>query len=114
MDIAGSLDRSKASSNRCVQLDQFLQEASKGKGRLLGVDGKKAQTCELINGGVLVQVQLRVCDVAVGHYLHIYLNPLARIGHLLIGLGLIGRLLFFLGNRPSFLVTRSSLSGRRV
>ena len=60
---------------------------------MLRIGSQEAQTGELIDGGVLEQAQLRVGDAAAGHHLHIHLDTLAGIGHLLVRLGLVGRLL---------------------
>ena len=60
---------------------------------MLRIGSQEAKPCELINGGVLEQAQLRVRNTPAGHYFHIYLYPLTGIGHLLVGLGFIGRLL---------------------
>ena len=64
--------------------------------RLFRVGSQEAQAGELVNGGILVQTQLRVCDTPAGNDLHIYLDPLTGIGHLLIGLRFVR---FFLLNR---------------
>ena len=48
------------------------------------------QARELIDGGILEQTKLRICDALLRHDLHIYLNALSGMGHLLI------RLYFFL------------------
>ena len=85
-----------------VPLDQLFQKVSGGKGRLLWVGGQEAQTGELVNGGVLVQTQFRVGDAALGDHFHIHLDPLTRVGHLLIGFGLISWFLFCLWEHPEF------------
>lgn len=64
---------------------------------------QKARAVELVNGGVLVQTQLRVSDTPAVHYLHVYLNALTRIGHLLTGLGLIYFFFSAAGVNPSYL-----------
>ena len=56
---------------------------------MLRVGGQEAQSCEFVNGGILEQTQFRVSNTSPGYDLHIYLDPLARIGHLLVRLGLI-------------------------
>ena len=63
---------------------------------MVRIGSQKAQPCELVNGGILVQTQLRVSDTPSGYDLHIYLDPLTRIGHLLIGHRFVH---FFLHNR---------------
>jgi len=72
-----------------VPLEQPFQEVGGGVGALFRIGSQEAQTCELINGGVLEQAKLRVRNAPAGHHLHVYLDPLAGIGHLLIRLGLI-------------------------
>ena len=95
-----SLDAFHADSSARIPLEQLFQKVSGGKGGLLRVSSQEAQACELINSSVLVQAQLRVCDTAAGNHLHIYLNPLAGIGHLLVGLWLVGRFLLFGWEQP--------------
>ena len=58
-------------------------------GALLLAGSQETKPRELVNGGVLKQAQFRVCNTPAGHYLHIYLDPLAGIGHLLVGFGLV-------------------------
>ena len=41
---------------------------------------------ELVNGGILKQAQLRICDTAARNDLDIDLRPLSRIGHLFVRL----------------------------
>ena len=89
------LDTFHADSPAGVPFGQLFQKVSGGKGGLLRVGGQEAQAGELINGGVLKQAEFRVGDAAAGDHLHIYLNPLAGIGHLLVGLWLVGRFLLF-------------------
>ena len=83
-----------------IPLEQLFQEIGGGTGGLLRVGGQEAQACKLINGSILEQAQLRVSDAAAGDHLHIYLNPLAGIGHLLVGLWLAGRFLLFGWEQP--------------
>ena len=78
------------------------------------VGSQEAQTGELVNGGVLEQTEFRVCNAPAGHHLHIHLNPLAGIGHLLIRLGFVRFFLLGAGNNPNLRMTRNRLSGRRV
>lgn len=89
------LDTFHADSTARIPLEQLFQKIRRGIGGLLRVSSQEAQACELINSSVLVQAQLRVCDTAAGDHLHIYLDPLAGIGHLLVGLWLAGRFLLF-------------------
>ena len=81
------LDALHSYSPAGVPPGQLLQEIRRGIGGLFRVCGQEAQAGELINGGVLVQAEFRVCDTRSGNYFHIHLDPLAGIGHLLIGLG---------------------------
>ena len=79
-----------------IPLLQLFQEVGGGVGALFRVGGQEAQAGELVNGGILEQAKLRVCNTPAGYYLHVYLDPLAWIGHLLVRLGFIR---FFLLNR---------------
>ena len=72
-----------------IPLEQPLQKVSRRVGALLGIGGQEAQAGEFIYGSVLEQAQLRVCNTPAGYDFHIHLDPLAWIGHLLVGLGLI-------------------------
>ena len=83
------LDALHADSSAGIPLEQLFQKIRRGIGGLLRISGQKAQTGELINGGVLKQAQLRVSDAAAGDHLHIYLDTLSGM-------------------------TRNRLSGRRV
>ena len=56
---------------------------------MFGVGGQEAQAGKLVNSGILEQTELGVCNTFAGHYLHIHLDPLAGIGHLLVGLGFV-------------------------
>lgn len=68
----------------------LLKEVGGGISGLLLIGSKKAQARELVDGGVLEQVQFWVCDAGSGYDLNVYLYPLTRIGHLLVGLWLVG------------------------
>lgn len=83
-----------------IPLDQPFQEVSGGVGGLLRVSSQEAQAGELVNGSVLEQAKLRVRDASAGHHLYVHLDTLAWVGHLLIGLGLVGRLLLCLWEQP--------------
>ena len=72
-----------------IPLEQLLQEIGRGIGTLFRVGSEETQAGELVNGCVLKQAELRVCHTFAGYYLHIHLNPLARIGHLLVRLGFV-------------------------
>ena len=80
-----------------VPRPQLAQEVRRGIGGLLRVGRQETQPCELVDGGVLEQAQLRICNTAAGDDLDIYLHALAGIGHLLVRLrfvrifGLFGR-----------------------
>ena len=78
-------------------LEQPLQKVGRRVGALLRIGGQEAQAGEFIYGGVLIQAQLRVSNTPVGHHLHVHLDPLSGIGHLLVGLGFVRLFL------PSFL-----------
>lgn len=88
------LDAFHADTSVGIPLEQLLQKIRRGVGGLLRVGGQKAQACELVNGCVLEQAQLRVGDTAAGDHLRIHLRLLSGIGHLLVGLWLVGWLLF--------------------
>ena len=72
-----------------IPLEQPLQKVSRRVGALLGIGGQEAQAGEFIYGSVLEQAQLRVCNTPAGYDFHIHLDPLAWIGHLLVGLGFV-------------------------
>ena len=95
-----SLDTFHADAPAGIPLDQLFQEIGGGTGRLLRVGGQEAQAGELVNSGVLVQAEFRVCDTASGDHLHIHLDTLAGIGHLLVGLGLVSWFLLFRREQP--------------
>ena len=90
-----SLDTFHADASTGVPLEQLFQEIGGGIGGLFRVGGQEAQACELVNGCVLVQAQLRVSNAATGDHLHIHLDTLAGIGHLLVGLWPVGGFLLF-------------------
>ena len=89
-----------ADSPAGIPLEQLFEKICGGIGGLLRVGGQEAQAGELINGGVLKQAEFRVGDAAAGDHLHIYLDPLAGIGHLLVELWLAGRFLLFGWEQP--------------
>lgn len=68
---------------------QHLEEVSGRIGALFRVGSEETQTGKLINGCVLEQAALWVCNTFAGHYLHIYLNTLSGIGHLFVRLGFV-------------------------
>ena len=70
-----------------IPLEQPFQEVGGGVGALFRVGCQKAQAGELVDGGILEQPQLRICNTPAGHYLHIHLDTLAGISHLLVRLG---------------------------
>ena len=90
-----SLDAFHPDAPAGIPLEQPFQKIGGGIGRLLRVGSQEAQAGELVNGGVLVQAQFRVCDTASGDHLHIHLDTLAGIGHLLVGLGFVSWFLLF-------------------
>lgn len=79
-----SLDAFHTDSPADIPLHQALEEVSGGIGGLLRVGGQKAEPGELVNGSVLEQAQLWICNAAARDYLHIYLDSLSGIGHLLV------------------------------
>jgi len=88
-----------------IPLPQLFQEVGGRVGGLFRVGSQEAQTGKFINGGVLVQAELRVCNTPAGHYFHIHLDPLAGIGHLLIGLRTVD--LFLAGRREKPLLAHN-------
>ena len=95
-----SLATLHADASASIPLEQLFQEIGGGIGGLLRVGGQEAQAGKLVNGSILVQAQFRVCDTASGDHLHIHLDPLAGIGHLLIRLWFVGGSLFRLWEQP--------------
>ena len=83
-----------------VPRPQPPQEVRRGVGRLLRIGCQKAQACELVDGGVLIKAKLRVCHAFARNDLHIDLNALSRMGHLLIRLRLV-RLFRLFGRKHS-------------
>ena len=77
-----------------IPADQLFEEVGGRVGALLEVGGQEAQAGEFVNSGILEQPQLWVRDTFTGYHLHIHLDPLSRIGHLVVGLWPVGRLLF--------------------
>ena len=69
-----------------IPLDQLFQEVCGGIGGLLWIGGEKPQPRELVDGGVSEQTKLRICNAGSGNHLHIHLNALSGMGHLLVGL----------------------------
>ena len=68
---------------------QSAKEISRRIGGLLWVGGEETQARELVDGGVLEQPKLRICDALPRHDLHIHLHALTGMGHLLIRLGFV-------------------------
>ena len=64
------------------------------------VGHQEVQPGGFVYGAVLDQTQLRIRDTAAGDHLHVHLDPLTGIGHLLIGLGRVGFLLFLRREHP--------------
>ena len=72
-----------------VPRPQLPQKVSRGIGGLLRIGGEEAQARELVDGGVLEQAKLRVCNTFTGYDLHIHLNAFSGMGHLLVRLGFV-------------------------
>ena len=51
---------------------------------MLRIGSLEVEPGELVNGGILKQVQFWVSDVAARDDLHIHLNPFSRMSHLLV------------------------------
>ena len=96
------LDTFHSNSPASVPFEQLFQKIGGGIGVLLGVGSQETQSGELVNGSVLKQAEFRVRDTLAGHYFHIYLDPLAGIGHLRIRLGLVCFFLLGLRKQPQF------------
>ena len=96
------LDALHTDAPAVIPLPQLYQEVCRGVGGLLRVGSQEAQTGKLINGGVLVQAELRVCNTSAGHYFHIHLDPLAGIGHLLVRFGFARLFLLSCGKQAQF------------
>ena len=80
------LDAFHVDSPAGIPLEQLFEKICGGIGGLLRVGGQEAQAGELVNGGVLKQAEFRVGNTAAGDHLHIRLDTLSGIGHLLVGL----------------------------
>ena len=85
-----------------VPRSQPAQEVRRGIGGLLRIGGEEAQARELVDGGVLEQPKLRIRDALARHDLHIHLNALTGVGHLLIRLWLICIFRLFGRKQPHF------------
>ena len=94
------LDAFHADALAGIPLDQAFQEVGGGVGGLLRIGGQETEPGELINGGVLEQVQLRVSNAAAGNYFHINLDPFSRIRHLLVRFWRISLFLLLLWEHP--------------
>ena len=81
---------------------QLPQEVRGGISGLLRIGGEKAQPCELVDGGVLEQAKLRICDTAARNDLHIHLNALSGMCHLLIRLRFVRLFRLFGGKQTHF------------
>ena len=96
------LDTFHADPSAGIPLEQLFQKIRGGIGRLLRVGGQEAQTGKLVNGGVLEQAKLRICNTAAGNDLHIYLHALSGTGHLLVRLGFVCIFRLFGRKQPHF------------
>lgn len=86
---------------RAYHVTSFLRKSA-GIGSLLWVGGQETQAGELIDGCVLAQAQFRVGDAAAGNHLHVHLDPLSRISHLLVRFCLVGWFPFWLWEHLKF------------
>ncbi len=77
-------------------------------------DAKNLASGIFVNGGVLEQFKLRICDAAPLRHLHVALDPLAGILYRLVKFGLIFFLSFSFVARPSRRSTLHRLSTQRV
>lgn len=108
------LDAFHPDASAGIPLENLLQEVSGGVGGLLRIGSQETQAGKLINGSVLKQAQLRVCNTHTGYCLHAHLDSLAGIGHLLIKHWLVSLFLSAWRKRPSLRMTRNKLYGQRV
>ena len=67
---------------------------------MLRIGGEEAQPRELVDGSVLKQAQLRVCNAAARDDLYIHLDALSGIGHLLVRLWLVSLFGFWIRKHP--------------
>ena len=81
---------------------QSAKKISRRIGRLLRIGGEETQARELVNGGVLEQPKLWIRDALARHDLHIYLNALSGMGHLLVRLGFVCIFRLFGRKQPHF------------
>ena len=65
-----SLDTFHMDTLAGTPLHQPFQEVSGGIGGLLRISCQEAESGELVNGGVLEQAQLRICDTAARDFSH--------------------------------------------
>ena len=94
------LDTFHANAPAGIPLDQAFQKVGGGIGRLLRIGGQETKPGELVNGGILEQAQLRVCNTFSGDNLHIHLNPFSRTSHLLVRFWRISLILLLLWEHP--------------
>lgn len=85
-----------------IPLPQLLREVGGGVGGFFRVGGQEAQVGELVNGGILKQAELRVCNTPAWYYFHIHLDPLAEISHLFISFGSVCPFPLCRGKQPQF------------
>lgn len=96
------LDTFYTDSPAGIPLHQPSQKVCGGVSGLLGIGGQETESGKLVNGCILEQAKLWIGDTAAGNYLHIYLETLTRIGHLLVGVGSIRLFLLPLWKHPQF------------
>ena len=80
------LDAFHSNASAGIPFEQLFQEVGRGIGALPWVSSQETKACEFVNGSILKQAEFWVCDTLAGDHLHINLNPLAGIGHLLVRL----------------------------
>ena len=85
-----------------VPLEQLLEEIRGRKGVLLRIGSQESQAGKLINSGILKQAQFWVSNALAGHHLHVHLNTLTWIGHLLVRLWFIHFFLRSSRKQPKF------------
>ena len=94
------LDTFHMDTSSDIPFHQPFQEVCGGVGGLLGIGGQEAEPGELVNGGILKQAKLRVCNTLSGDHLHIHLNPFSRTRHLLVSLWRVSLFLLLLWEHP--------------
>ncbi len=97
-----SLDTFHMDTLAGIPLHHPFQEVSGGIGGLLRIGCQETELGEFVNGGILEQAKLRICDTAARECLHIHLNLFSRTSHLLVRFGCVSLFLLLLREHPQF------------